>query len=515
MHQAKRVAKNTGILYGKMLVTVFISLYTTRLILNALGTSDFGLFNLVAGAITMLGFLNSSMASATQRFISYAEGAGNEKRVKQIFNVSVILHLFIAIIVLILLEIAGYYFFSGYLNIPPDRLFAAKVIYQCMVASTLLTVISVPYDAVINAHENMLFFAFIGIAEAVLKLLIALYIVSFATDRLIMYGILMAASSIALLLVSRFYCKKNYKECTIDIKNYYDKGLMKEMATFASWSLLGASSSMIALNGQGIVLNLFFGTIANAALGIANQISGQLGAFATNMLRALNPIIAKSEGAGDRKTMIRFSMTGSKISFFLLIIFYIPVLLEMPYILSVWLKIIPPYTIIFCILILIRNLIEQFYMTLTSSIRAVGKILVYEIFTSILLIAPFLVSYLLFSWHYPPYFMYVSVIFFTAILCAVVIYFAHLYCSLSIKQYLINVVFRCTITFLIVLLIAFIPHYFTSEPITRLVLVCIVTGISYCFIVWYVGFNKDEKDLFNKLLEPVKIYVRNVLPINR
>jgi len=508
MQQAKRVAKNTGILYGKMLITVFISLYTTRLVLNALGTSDFGLFNLVAGAITMLGFLNSSMAAATQRFISYAEGAGDLERVKKIFNVSVLLHICIAIIVLLLLEIAGYYFFAGYLNISPDRLFAAKVIYQCMVASTLFTVISVPYDAVINAHENMLFFAILGIAEAVLKLLIALYILLFANDKLVMYGILMAVTSITLLLISRSFCKRKYQECSIDFKNYYDKSLMKEMATFASWSLLGASSSMIALNGQGIVLNLFFGTIANAALGIANQISGQLGAFATNMLRALNPIIAKSEGAGDRITMIRFSMTGSKISFFLLMIFYIPVLLEMPYILSVWLKIIPPYTIIFCILILVRNLIEQFYMTLTASIRAVGKILVYEVFTSILLIAPFLVSYLLFSWHYPPYFMYVSVIFFTAILCGVVIYFANLYCSLSIRQYLVNVVLRCIVSFLIVLLLAYIPHYFTAAPLPRLILVCAVTGIAYCFIVWHLGLDKNEKALFKKLLQPLKSFIR-------
>jgi Na+-driven multidrug efflux pump len=189
---ANRVVKNTGILYARMAITVFISLYATRLILNALGTTDFGIFNVVAGAIAMLTFLNSAMAGATQRFISYAEGAGDTEKVKTIFNVSIVLHLGIALLVGLVLEVGGYFLFDGLLKIPMDRLATAQLIYQFMIVSTVLTIISVPYDAIINAHENMLIFAILGVVEALFKLSIALYITYNGSDKLVMYGLLTA-----------------------------------------------------------------------------------------------------------------------------------------------------------------------------------------------------------------------------------------------------------------------------------------------------------------------------------
>jgi O-antigen/teichoic acid export membrane protein len=209
LEAAKRVAKNTGILYARMAITVFISLYSTRLILAALGVEDFGLFNVVGGVISMLGFLNSSMAAATQRFMSFAQGAGDLEKVKRIFNMSSLLHWGISILVFILLEGAGYFFFHGILNIASDRIEVAKLIYQFMVISTLFTVISVPYEAVITSHENMLVYAVMGVIEAVLKLGIALYINYSQMDHLVMYGILMAALSIFLLLVTRVVYHSN------------------------------------------------------------------------------------------------------------------------------------------------------------------------------------------------------------------------------------------------------------------------------------------------------------------
>jgi O-antigen/teichoic acid export membrane protein len=301
MQAAHLVAKNTGILYARMAITVFISLYSTRLILAALGVSDFGLFNVVGGAIAMLGFLNSSMAGATQRFMSFAQGAGDLEKVKRIFSMSTLLHAGIAVLMILVLEIAGYFFFNGVLNIAPDRLGVAKNIYQFMVVSTFFTVLSVPYEAVITSHENMLVYAILGIIEAILKLGIALYITYSTYDHLTSYGFLMAALSIFLLILRRIYCHHNYAECVFQFHRYYDKSLLKEISSFAGWSLLGASSSMIAGYGQAIVLNIFFGTRINAAQGIAGQISGQLGVFALTLSKALNPLIDKSEGSGDRK----------------------------------------------------------------------------------------------------------------------------------------------------------------------------------------------------------------------
>src|SRR5690606_12650380 len=250
MEAAKRVAVNTGILYARMGITVLISLYSTRLILKALGAEDFGLFNVVGGAIAMLGFLNASMSAATQRFMSFAHGAGDKSKLNQIFNVSLVLHLIIAAILFVVLQIAGYFFFDGILNISEDRIDSAKLIYQFMIFSTLFTVISVPYNAVIIARENMLWIAILGIIEAVLKLSIAIYITYTLRDQLVVYGFSMAALSVLLLVLSGIYCHKKYLECKIRLQRQFNRKLMKEMTGFAGWSTTGSISGMVAQYGQ-------------------------------------------------------------------------------------------------------------------------------------------------------------------------------------------------------------------------------------------------------------------------
>ena len=215
MSVANRVIKNTGFLYAKMGITMFISLYTTRLILNALGAEDFGIFNIVAGVIAMLGFLNTSMASATQRFMSYSEGEGDSVKQMSIFNVSLTLHMAIALIVAIVLLISGYFFFNVVLNIPEERINSAHIIYYFMIASTVFTIMGVPYEAVLNAHENMLYFSIVGVIESFLKLAAAFVVVYTLSDKLIIYGALTAGITLVSTLIMRGYCHKNYQECVI------------------------------------------------------------------------------------------------------------------------------------------------------------------------------------------------------------------------------------------------------------------------------------------------------------
>ena len=303
---ANRVIKNTGYLYAKMAITMFVSLYTTRLILNALGASDFGIYNIVGGAIAMLGFLNASMAGATQRFMSYAEGEGDKEKQKYIFNISVVLHAGIAVFVAVVLLVAGYFFFNGILNIPTERIGAAKVVYLSLIISTLLTVMNVPYDAVMNAHENMRYYALVGILESFLKLAVAFVCVYASGDKLIVYGILMACIPLLTLNVMKVYCHKHYDECVIKPRKYWNRGLMKEMTSFAGWSFVGSMGSIVGNYGVGIVLNNFFGTILNAALGIANQLNGMLLFFSNSMLKALNPVIVKKLGEGEQKVCCGF-----------------------------------------------------------------------------------------------------------------------------------------------------------------------------------------------------------------
>jgi O-antigen/teichoic acid export membrane protein len=497
MQAAHRVAKNTGILYARMAITVFISLYSTRLVLEALGLADFGLFNVVGGMIAMLGFLNSSMAAATQRFMSFAQGADDLEKVKRIFNMSTILHAGIAVLMVLIMEIAGFFFFNGVLNIAPDRVGVAKIVYHFMVVSAFFTVLTVPYEAVITSHENMLFYAILGIIEAVLKLGVALYITYSSYDHLVMYGLLMAILSIFLLILRRIYCHRNYVECVLNFHKYYEKNLLKEISSFAGWSLLGSASSMIAAYGQGIVINVFFGTVVNAAQGIANQVSGQLGVFAGTMQKALNPMIDKSEGAGNRQLLLKASMMGSKLSFFLLMLTFIPVLIEMPFIFNIWLKNVPEYAILFCRLLLIRNLIEQSYTTLTATIAAVGNIRSFQIATSLFNTLPLAVTYFLFYKGYPAYFLYITFIMYSVIQSVIVMYFAKTNCGMSISQYLKEVVFRCVFSFSIVSALAVIPIYFLKESYVRLGIVLCVASISSLIVIWFIGFSIEEKQKLN------------------
>jgi O-antigen/teichoic acid export membrane protein len=510
MQATHRVAKNTGILYARMAITVFISLYATRLVLSALGVADFGLFNVVGGIIAMLGFLNSSMAAATQRFMSFAQGEGDLEKVKRIFNMSIVLHAGIAVLMVLFLEIAGYFFLNEILNIAPDRLEVAKIIYHFMVVSTFFTVLSVPYEAVITSHENMLFYAILGILESVLKLGIALYLTYSAFDHLIAYGFLMAALSIFLLLLRRIYCHRTYAECVFNFRKYYEKGLLKEIGSFAGWSLLGSASSMIANYGQGIVINVFFGTLVNAAQSIAAQISGQLGVFSLTLSKALNPLIDKSEGAGNRAMMLKATLGGTKISFFLLSFLYVPFIIEAPYILKLWLKSVPDYTVIFCRLLLLRNLIEQFYMPLTNALGAVGNIKKFQIVNSVLNIIPIIVSYIFFSLGFPPFSLYISFILFSLLMLFNVLYFAKVNCGLQVKEFLKTIVFNCFTVFLPTIAVSSIPIFVIDNEFIRFVVVCLVGCISYLTAIWLFALSKEEKILVSNLKNKMVLLSNNL-----
>jgi O-antigen/teichoic acid export membrane protein len=488
-----RVVMNTGILYAKMGITMFISLYTTRLILKALGASDFGIFNIVGGAIAMLGFLNAAMASATQRFMSYSEGAGDKEKQKSIFNISIVLHFGIALLLGIVLLIAGYFFFNGILNIPAERMHAARMVYYFMIVSTMLTVMTVPYDAVLNAHENMLYYAIVGIIESVLKLAVALIVVYTLSDKLIIYGLLMACISLFVMIIMRVYCHRKYEECVFAPKKYYDKGLMKEMTGFAGWNFLSSTSGVIANYGQGIVLNMFFGTIVNAAQGISSQINGQLSVFSRTLLKALTPIIVKSEGAGNRSNMLNASMLGSKISFFLLMFFCIPVLIEMPLIFKWWLKDIPEYTVLFCRLLLVRTLLEQLFVTLVTSIFAEGNIKKYQIYASILLLILLPVTCFLFAWSFPAYSIHIVFIVYTLISSALIVYFVNKNCGLSVKLLLKKVILPAFGSFIFVFIFSAIPLLFLNDGLLRFMMVVGVSVLSFIIIVWYMGFSVEER----------------------
>lgn len=494
MEAANRILKNTFFLYAKMGITVLISLYSTRLILDALGAHDFGLFTLISSFVTLLTFFNVAMTASSQRFMSYAQGKSNLKEQLSIFNISVILHVIIGIILILLLESVAPLLFDTLFNIDQNRIDTAKNIYHFAVLSTLFMIISVPYDAVINAHENMLFVAVLGIFEALFKLVIALLIVEFPGDKLIFFAFAMLIISMVSFTIKGMFCHKKYPEVKLNPIKYYDRNLLKKMFSFTSYSALGSSSSMISNYGQGIVLNMFYGTIVNAAQGIGGQITGQLSAFAATMMKALNPLIAKSEGAGDRKLMLQATFSGAKFSFFLLILFYIPFLFEISVILDFWLKDVPQYAIVFTSLMLLRNLVEQLFLALNSAIAAIGNIKYFQIFSSVLTLLPLVISYILFKIGFEPFWLYVVYLLYAIAHGGVVLYFAKKEAEMSLKNYFIEVIYP-TITSMIIIIIftALVYSLVTEEP-WRFVAVFLTSTITFFVTIWTIGMSGKEKE---------------------
>lgn len=502
---ANRIIKNTGFLYVRLGLSMFISLWTTRIVLNALGSNDFGIYNVVGGAIAMLGFLNASMAVATQRFLSYYQGVGNLEKCKEVFHASVILHAIISAVLIICFILTGWLFFNFILNIPDNRIDAAHIIYGSLVISTAFTVMTVPYDATLNAHENMRYYAIIGILESSLKLIVAFIVVYVMADKLIVYGVLMASISILLLAIMRFYCYRHYPECRISLRRRIDKGLLKEMTSYTGWNLFTSFSSMFTQYGLGIVLNHFYGALLNAAHGIANQLSGMLMAFSSSMLRTVNPVITKSEGHGDRHIAIQYAMKGSKYSFIILSFFAIPFIAEMDTLLKLWLRHVPDWAVLFCVLQLLRTLIEQLTVGLLSMIRAHGKIKGLSIMRGILNIMPFITTVIAFSKGLAPFWMYVFWISFWSVGGGIVIMYLsnHLF-DLYYTVYLKNVIIPCLIISIIPLIIIKSIQFLPIGLISKFFWEVFLYLISFIMIFRWVALTRDERLLLSNVIHQIK-----------
>ena len=508
MSTATRIMKNSGFLYIRMGINLFISLYTTRLVLASLGASDFGIFNIVGGAIAMLGFLNSTLVNATQRFTSYSLGAGDIEESKKIFNISIVLHLVIGLVTVLLLFGVMYPLFHGILNIAPERIGAAKVVYYSLIASTFLTIINVPYDAVMNAHENMLYYSVLGVFEALLKLGIAFCCVYTSKDKLIMYGILMAMIPLVTLSIMKFYCHRHYEECIIAPRRYWDASKVKGILSFSGWNFLTAISSLFSAQGIGIVLNHFFGTVLNAAQGIAQQLNGYMSSFSANMMKALNPVIVKKAGSNELESMNRFTVSGCKFSALLIMFFSIPCMIEMPYVLHIWLKDVPEWTVLFCILQLVQTIIVQTAGSAATAVYAQGQIKWYAIWKSVMNAAPVLLTYISFKNGGGPVWLYLPMIVVWGLGGNVVIVaYAHKLCGLSLRDYFRGCVLPLVGIAVCMLLAGWLPSLLMGESFARLVLCAVLTSVAMLASLWFFGMDVREREA---LMEPLnKLIHRN------
>jgi O-antigen/teichoic acid export membrane protein len=503
MSVSNRIVFNTVITYGKAVLTIFISLFATRLVLNALGVRDFGLNNVVGGVVAMLSFLDAAMATSTQRFISISLGNGDVCMLKRVFANSVFLHFGIAFLLVFLLETFGLYFLNNNLKIDPERLYAANILFHFVVISTFVTIISVPYDAVINAHENMLFLAVIGIIESLLKLLIAFSLLAVIYDKLIIYGFLTMLLTIVVRIVKQLYVRKKYHESRVDFKEEFNLQILKELTTFTGWNLFGVLSYMGRNQGISIVLNLFFSTVVNAAYAIANQINGQLSFFSATITQVLQPQIMKSEGGGDRERLLKLSVFSSKFSFFLFAFFALPIYVELPLVLKIWLGNIPENTVIFCRLIILMTLVIQLRSGITIATHAIGKIKSYQLINSPVQLFTLPIGYLFFMYGFPPYSIILVALLTESIVLLISIRFFYNMTNYSSILFYKNVVFRClsvlviTYSFLKFVSIYGNSYFFKLSTI-------LISSLIFCFLVFFIGLDRNEKESVKEMFYYLK-----------
>lgn len=501
MSKANKIAFNTGITYAKAAITIIISLYATRLVLNALGAADFGLFNVIGGVVAMLSFLNAAMTTATQRYISFSLGEGDINKVKKVFVNSLILHYALGVLLVAVVEVIGMYFINYKLEISPERLTVANWVFHFVVVSTFFSIVSVPYDAVVNAHENMLFLAIVSIFETLLRLVIAAYLYYTNEDRLMVFGFLTMLSAIIIRIIKRIYSRRKYEETHVSFKGGYQKDQIKQLTSFAGWNLLGVLCYIGRNQGIAVVLNLFFATVINAAYGIANQVNAQLTFFSSTMIQAIQPQIVKSEGSGDRARLITLSVFSSKVSFFLFALVAIPIYAELPFVLKLWLKDVPESTTAFCRCIIILTFILQLRSGITMAVHAIGNIKKYQLINSPIQLLAIPVGYLLFRFgNYPPYSIVVVSILVEAFVLLLSINFFSKLTGYSVFSFYRHVIIPCAFIFGVCYVFSVSLAGLNSSLLYKASM-AVSTVLLYCLLVFFFGFDKMER---TKLLAMVQ-----------
>lgn len=490
---SKRIAKNTLLLYVRMLFLMVISLYTSRVILNALGVNDFGIYNVVGGVVAMFSILSGSLSAAISRFITFELGKKDEENLRKVFSASVTIQLALSAIIVVLIEVIGVWFLNEKMSIPANRMYAANWVLQFSVVTFVINLISVPYNATIIAHERMSAFAYISIFEGVGKLAVAFFILLAPFDRLIFYSILMCVIAVSVRIIYGTYCKHHFSECSYHFR--WDKDLLMKMFGFAGWNFIGASSALLRDQGGNIILNLFFGPAVNAARGVAMQVNNAITGFVTNFMTALNPQITKSYASGDREYMMTLIYQGARLSFYMLLLLSLPVLVNAHYILVIWLKLVPEHAVAFVQLILIFALSESISNPLITAMLATGNIKNYQIVVGGLQLMNLPLAYLCLKLGCQPESVLIISIIISQCCLAARLYMLRGMIGLSSKSYLKRVYLN---VILVSLFAAVIPAFLSTklqESFMTLVIICFVSVITSSLSIFYLGCNAKERAL--------------------
>lgn len=487
-----RIAKNTLYLYIRSILIMGVSIYTSRVVLQALGVSDYGIYNVVGGFVGMFSLLSSAMTSASQRFISYEMGK-KKPQMNRLFCGTISIHIILAVVVFLILESFGLWFLNSQMNIDSDRLLATNWVFQCSVFSFCINIISIPYNATIIAHEKMNVFAIISVYEVLAKLGIVYLLWLTHLDKLIIYAILVFVVSLSLRMIYGIYCSRHFSECKF--KFTIDKELFKSMLSFTGWNFFGTTAGIFSTQGINILVNIFYGVVLNAARGISEQVNAAINTFVTNFMTALNPQITQSCAAGNYKYMNSLIIRGGKYAALLYWSISLVVFVESDYILSVWLVEVPEYASLFLRLALVYSVFSALSHTLYIAILATGKIKIYQIIMGSINFLSFILCYIGYLCGASPEWCYISTIIIAVILVLVRLKLLSVYIpEFSGIEYFKKSIMK--VFFVIMISIAaeyLIRHYIILNGIMQFLTSFIVALFIMPFVIYMIALDQKER----------------------
>lgn len=492
----KRIAKNTLFLYVRMFLTLGVSLYTSRVVLNTLGVEDFGIYNLVGGVVVLFSFINGSMTTATQRFLNFEMGKANLDGIHKVFCISTNVYFFISFIIVLLAETIGLWFLNNKLNIPIDRMNAANIVYQFSILAFVVNILKIPYNASIIAYEKMSFYAWVSIVEVTLKLIIVFALVYFIFDKLILYSILTFGVSVLIYLIFRIYCRNKFSSCRYHYMK--DNKLTKKLLSFSGWSMIGNVAVVGSNQGLSMIMNMFLGVTINAAMGVANQVNTAVYGFVSNFQMAFNPQIVKtyaSESFDAHKNLI---YQTSKLSYFLLLIIAVPILFNTKYILTVWLKVVPSYSAVFTQLIILLSLLDALSGPFWMSTNAMGKIKYYQIGVSFLMLLNLPLAYFILHYGFTPEYVFAGKLVLSFIIYLFRVIYVKSFLNFTFKDFFSNVILRIILTtvFIVGIMFIFKNQILPKEDsILNLFVFTLISLFTSLLGVTALGINKIEKKL--------------------
>ena len=503
MNNADRVIINTSAQYIRTIINMCLSLYSTRLVLDALGVDDYGIYTLVAGVVAMLAFVVNALVITTQRYMSYYNGRQDLNKQKEIFCNSVFIHLAFGIVAAIAIELVGLFLFDGFLNIDATRISSAKIVYHLVTTMLVFTFFTAPFRALLISHENIVYISIIDVLDGLFKLSIAFYVASSTGDRLVLYVMLLMLIAFFNFIAFSCYDFRKYPECIFPHARYVKMSYVKEISYFAGWTIFSVGCITGRTQGLSIILNKIFGVAVNAAYGIAIQLNGALTFLSRSVMNAMNPQIVKAEGRGERGLMLRLSEMESKLCFLLLGMIVVPCAFEIPFILKLWLKEVPDNAVMFCRFILLTSLVDQLTIGLGTANQAIGKIRDYSLAvnsTKLFSLVP-ITFVLIFC---KDLYMVMSVYIMFEFICSIIrLIYLNKSAGLLIFGFVSRVFLRILIPLSCVIIYSFIIISLISWNYRFLI--TIVGSMLMMFVsTYYVGLTSEERVIVDRVLRKMR-----------